>query len=252
MAPERKDNSIIKESFNGDWKLFREVVNNRNVYYIYDADGILVYSAEKVFSNFENKHGIKVSPRDIDGWTYLTNVAHSYGLDEDSIKSAEDDWYNSDVLESSKRYLYSRPLVNLTIGLVGAERNFILTSREPNLAEGTYRWFGKHFPELPEENILIRDQNSGLSGTRFKVKNVGEFAAKADWVVFIDDSLKYIKAVVDANIPNCLAINVPQGIVRPDFIHDRLITIGRYPEEIQGMYPAYQAFKKALQEGVPY
>src|SRR3989338_1699624 len=252
MLTERKDSFIFEESFNGDWNLFRQIVNSKSVYYIYDADGILVYSAERVFNNFEERHGIKVFPKNINTWNYLTEIAVDHGLDKNSIRQAEDDWYDGDVLESSKRYLYSRPLVNLTIGLVGAERNLILTSREPNLKVETYRWFGNHFPKIPKENILIRDEGSPLSGTKFKGREVGKYAELVDWVVFMDDSTKYIKAVLDAGIPSCMVIIVPQGIVKPDFSHDRLITAGRYPEEIQGMYPIYRAFKKALQEGIPY
>lgn len=252
MYVERNERFIFQESFRGDWNLFSQIVNSQDVYYIYDADGILVYSAEKVFNNFEIKHGIKVFPKDIDGWTYLTDVATKHGLDQESIGSAENDWYDTDVLESSKRYLHTKPIVNLTIALAGAEKNLVLTSREPHLADGTYRWFRKNFPRLPSSNILIREEDSGVSGTRFKVDCLREYASRANWVVFMDDSTKYIKAVLDADIQNCLAINVPQGVVQPDFVHDRLITVGRYPKEIQGMYPLYFAFKKAIQERSSY
>lgn len=246
MSIERRDLFSFEEKFVGDWELFREAINNPEVYYIYDADGVLVYSAERVFESFEKRYGIKVSPKDINAWNYLTNVAAEKGLSDESVTDAEKDWYNSSVLESSRRYLHAKPLVNLTVKLAGKEKNLVLTSREPYLAEGTYRWFDRNFPMLLRNNILIRNSDSEISGTRFKVNSVRERAGQADWVVFMDDSTKYIKAVLDAGIPNCLAILIPQGVVKPEFSHDHLITVGRFPEEMQGMYPLYSAFKKAL------
>ena len=99
--------------------------------------------------------------------------------------------------------------------------------------------------EIPLENLLIR-QTEEIKEAQFKVDEIGKAAERARWVVFLDDSTKYIKGVLDSGITNCLAINVPLGVIKPDFKHDRLVTIGRYPYELQGMYPLLYSINKAL------
>ena len=206
----------------------------------------MVYSTNKVFSNFRNKTGIDVQPHEVDGWEFLKRVSIKNNLKQDIIDTAEDDWYRSDVLENSSRYIYARPIVRMTVNKYGIDRNLVLTSREHHLRSATENWMTEHIP-IPTSNLLIRERSSLLKGKEFKVKEVKEKSQLADWVVFIDDSTDFIRGVLESGVKNCLAINVPQGLVKPDFNHEHLIVIGRYPEESQAMYPLYTYIKTALE-----
>jgi len=194
-------------------------------------------------------NGIPVKAVDLDGWTYLTDVARNAGLSEEAIKHAEDDFYGPEVLERSQSVLYIKPVIQKTLAYFGPERNFILTSRNAEFKDVTLAWFKAKFPGIKPENILIRGKGDSLGGTEFKIQKLKEIASKAPWVVFVDDALKFVQAAVEEDIPNCLVINIPQGKTKPDFTHERLFVIKRYPDELQAVYPFMDALDRALRNG---
>jgi hypothetical protein len=239
---------IWEELFFGNWDFFAEVVKNPETLFVYDIDGILANSYKIVTDRFTEKTGIKISPKEVDRWDYLTYVAKKFRLAEDIIKHAEDDWFKEDVLINAQRFLYTRPLVRKTVNYYGAERNFVLTSRNANLDKSTFEWFSVQFPEILKENILIR-KFGGIDmeeSIKFKVGNLHSLAKKAPWVVFVDDSTTFTKAVTEAGIENCLVINMPFGKMLPKVRHERFILIKRFPEEIQGMYSLLYAVDRVI------
>ncbi|OGM21589.1 hypothetical protein A2771_01225 [Candidatus Woesebacteria bacterium RIFCSPHIGHO2_01_FULL_38_26b] len=236
------------EKFQGDWNLFTKVLNTKNIIFLYDLDGILAYSAEKVLGNFRDRTGIDVRPYKIDSWEYLKRVAIENKLTQQIIDTSEDDWYNSGVMELARRYLYARPLVKLTVSKYGAERNFALTSRPSSFKESSKRWLIKEIPKFPVKNLLIREEESSYNGSEFKIEKIKDFSPLVDWIVFIDDSTDYVRGVLESGIDNCLAINVPQGVIKPDFNHEHLIVIGRHPGQMQSMYPLYKYIDIAIND----
>ena len=237
---------IWSELFLGNEELFQEVLRNPETIFVYDIDGIIANSPKVVLKNFADKHGIKVSAAEIDGWDYLTNVAKRSGLDADAVKNAEKDWYDASVLLKAPKYLYIKPVIQMTMRYYGSERNFVLTSRNYTLDESSYDWFKREEPELRNENILIRKEGDSRSAEAFKVDNLKRLAKLAPYVVFVDDSIDFVKAVLDDGIKNCLVVNIPQGKVMPDFQHKRLIVIKRFPNEIQAMHPFMHAVERAI------
>lgn len=239
----------LGELFKGNWDLFKEAVNSPNVVFVYDADGIIIDSPASVLLEFALKNRVRTDKQEIDRWNYLTYIAQTAGLDETVIKSAEDGWYKSEVLLEAPRYLYIRPVIDETISIAGIDKNFVLTSREPHLKESTLASLRIHAPEIPEKNILIRSvDEANVKPTDFKVNCIKKLAEKASWIVFIEDSTKYIKSVLDSGPENCLAINVPLGKIRPDFAHERLIVVERFPKRHQGMYVLLDMLSKARQD----
>jgi len=175
-------------------------------------------------------------------------LARKSGLSEEAIKHADDDWFKPEVLRVAQKYLYIRPVVEKTVNYYGPGRNFVLTSRNPYLKQSTIDYYADEFPKIRSENILIRE-DGGIDmahSAGFKVKNLKALAEIAPWVVFVDDSTDFTKAVIDANIPNCLVINIPLGKTMPDFRHERLIVIKRYPEYLQAMYPLMFMVDRAI------
>ncbi|MGA3292148.1 MAG: hypothetical protein ABSC49_03340 [Candidatus Microgenomates bacterium] len=238
----------LENLFTGDKELFENVLQNRQTVFVYDIDGILANSAKAVFENFTEKTGIYASPVELDERGYLTRLATKSGLDEESIKHAEDGWYKQDILLSAHRYLYIKPLVEKTIRYYGPERNFVLTSRNPGLKDCTVnKWFPRELPKLfRTENILIRDDsNAKIDGVLFKTDSLARLAAKAPWIVFIDDDIRFVKSALE-NITNSLVINVLQGKTKSDFRHKRLVEIKRFPDELQAMYPLLNAIEKVI------
>lgn len=239
---------IWSELFIGNEKLFQEVLRNRETIFVYDIDGILINSAKEVYRRFTEKNGILAEPAEINRWDYLTELSKKAGLAKDTIKHAEDDWFKADVLSVSQRYLYIRPALDMTIKYYGADRHFVLTSRNPYLKTSTVDTLIHEFPKIKTENIFIRD-NGGIDlvdSAKFKVEKLQMLAKKAPWVVFVDDSIDFVKAVLDDGIENCLVVNIPQGKTMPDFRHERLIVIKRFPEEIQAMHPFMHAVERAI------
>ncbi len=137
---ERKIGYNPWESFEGNWDLFKEAVNNKNTIYMYDGDGIIIDSPSTVFNDFNLKTGLVAKPMEIESWNHLTEVAEKSGLNEELVKSAEQGWYDSEILRSSHRYLYIRPVIKKTLKLSGPDNNFILTSRKPDLKTATEEW----------------------------------------------------------------------------------------------------------------
>jgi hypothetical protein len=236
----------LEDLFIGDRKLFQEVLQNRETIFVYDIDGILANSPKIVLKNFTEKYEIRTNPAEIASLDYLTRLAKKAGFSEDVIKHAEDGWYKPEVLLAAQRYLYIRPVVRKTVSYYGSKNNSVLTSRNPDLEMPTLNWFNREVPEIKNENILIRKKGDPMSGADFKVKNLRGLAAVAPWVVFVDDATDFTKAAIEANIDNCLVVNIPLGKIMPDFRHERLIIIKRYPEEIQAMYPFMYVIDKVL------
>lgn len=180
---------------------------------------------------------------DVFKWYCVAN-----NLDEEAIKHAEDDWYAEKPLYEAPRYLYIKPVVQKTISLYGKENNFVLTSRNPGLTQMTHEWFRREKLEFLESNILMRKDGgivSQVETAKFKVSRLKELSKISPWVVFIDDSTNFIKAVADSDIGNCLMINIPLGKIRPDFNHKHLIVMNRYPVGLQAMYTLMDAIDRA-------
>ncbi len=236
---------IWSELFIGNWKLFRDAIQNPETIMVYDIDGILAYSAEKVLKRFSDEYGIDTSPAKINGWGYLTNLATDAGCTAERIEHAEDFWYDPQLLLTVRKYLYIKPVVSKTIDLFGPERNYVLTSRNPEFKDTTTNWLAREFPEILKKNIMIRD-NKNIDSAGFKAGCLRNLAKTAPWVIFIDDATDFVKSAVDSKIDNLVAINIPQGVVMPNFRHEQLIVIKRYPENIQAMYPLMFAVDKAV------
>lgn len=236
---------IWSELFFGNEKLFQKILRNPETIIVYDIDGILAYSAEKVLKRFSDEYGIPTSPAETNGWGYLTNLAKAAGLPTEKIEHAEDFWYDPQLLLTVRKYLYMKPVVSKTIDLFGAEKNYVLTSRGPKFNDSTLIWLAREYPEIPAENLMIRN-DAKIDSAEFKTGCLRWLAKTAPWVVFIDDAIDFTKAAIDANIKNCLVINIPQGKVMPDFSHERLIVIKRFPDEIQAMHPFMHAIERAV------
>lgn len=74
------------ENFFGNKELFRNVFQNPQIIVVYDIDGILADTPKIVLKNFAKKHGININSKDINNWTYLSDVAIANNLDEDAIR----------------------------------------------------------------------------------------------------------------------------------------------------------------------
>lgn len=236
----------FSELFKGNWDLFKKAVQNPETVFVYDNDGIFSDTSKLVYRRFSDKYKIDVKTSDINSWTYLTSVAKNLGFSEEEIKSVESDYYDPEVLGMAQSVLYIKPVIKKTLSFYGPERNYILTSRNPNLRDSTLAWFKRKFPDFLPENILIRDGKKTVSGEDFKIEKIKDLASKAPWVVFIDDALTFVKSTLDANIENCLVVNIPQGKVYPDFQHERLFVIKRFPDSIQAVYPLMDAMQRAV------
>lgn len=236
----------LENLFFGNRKLFNEVLQNPETVFVFDNDGIISNTSKIVYKNFSDKNGILVKPSEISSWTHLTDIARNAGLDENAINHAEDDFYNSKVLEKAQSLLYIKPVIKRTVAYYGPERNFILTSRNAEFKDVTVSWFERKFPEFMPENILVRERTDDVTGEDFKIRKLREIAASAPWVVFIDDGLKFVEATLNAGIENCLVVNVPQGKTMPDFTNEHLIVIKRFPDELQAMYPLMDAIDRAI------
>lgn len=239
---------VWREMFTGNWEFFQKVLSNPKTIIVYDIDGILLNSPDIVLKRFTEKTGIKTNPAEIDRWDYLTSLAKNEGLSEDEVKHAEDGWYDPMVLSEAKRYLYIRPVIRKTVSYHGPDHNFVLTSRNPYLKQSTIESFDTHLPEIKTKNILIRE-SGGIDKTvsaAFKVENLRALAKIAPWILFVDDSVDFCEAVIKADIENCVVVNIPLGKIMPDYRHERLIVIKRFPDEIQAMYPLMFMLDKAL------
>lgn len=226
----------LSELVTGNWNLLKNVLSDHQTVFVYDNDGIISDTSEIVYRRFNEKYGTKIKTCDIRSWHHLTDYARTHGFSENDIMHAEDDFYQPDVFEKAYGLLYIKPVIQKTISYYGAQNNYILTSRNSEFKDVTVSWFERKFPEILSKNILIRDENK-VSGEDFKIENLKRLASNAPWIVFVDDALKFVKPVLKAGIGNCLVINIPQGKTAPDFTHDHLVVIKRFPDEIQAMYP---------------
>lgn len=238
---------IISEYLSGNWDLFKEVINNKNPVFFYDADGIIINSPETVLKEFSEKHNISLRPEFIDRWNYLTFIAQTYGLSEISIRTAEEGWYKKEILEKAESYQYIEEILGITIGLSGLNNNFVLTSREPFLKKTTKDWFKHRLSLIPTKNILIRD-DSNIKPTDFKVGQIKKHTPPDSWAIFIDDSVKYVGSVLEAGISNCLTISIPLGKIEPPPEHERLVVLKRHHGSNREIYPLLAILEKALKK----
>ncbi len=236
----------LENLFFGNRELFNEVLQNPKTVFVFDNDGIFSDTSKIVYKNFSDKYGKIVKPDETSCWAYLTDVARKAGFDDDVVRHAEDDFYNPDVFKNAQPILYIKPVIQKTLAFYGPERNYILTARNPEFKDITVSWFKDKFPEVKPENILIREKGSRIDGEKFKIGKLKELALKAPWIVFVDDALQFVQAAVEADIPNCLIINVPQGVTKLDFSHKHLIVIKRFPDALQAMYPLMDAINRAI------
>jgi hypothetical protein len=238
----------FSELFTGNWELFEKAVRSPETVFVYDIDGILANSPKVVLKRFTEKTGLATNPTEINEWNYLTNIAKKGGLGKEFIKDVETDWYEPDILKLSQKYLYITPAVEKTLKYYGPDRNFALTARDPVFKESTIDWFSRQVPEFKSENIFIR-KDKKISSAVFKSGNLASLAKAAPWVVYVDDSIEFTKAALDADIKNCLVVNIPLGKIMPDFRHERQFIIKRYPDELQAVYPFMDALDRALRNG---
>lgn len=239
---------ILSDYYKGNWLDFNTVASNIDTAIVYDIDGVLCNSPEVVFSNFRARHQsrkIEVYPHQIDRWDFLSYVAKENNLDEVTVKEAENDWYLTEVLEAANPYSSMPQLVALTLNFYGSPNNYVLTSRKPNLAEGTLKWMSTHYPHIATENIFIRPDELEKE-TVFKARNINEIAVNHPYVLFIDDSTKYVKHVLDNCRENVHVIHTPLGLTQTEFTGDRLHIVKRCPHELQSMYPLMDAFQRVI------
>lgn len=235
----------IKDSFSGNWEIFCEAVKNPKTIFVYDIDGILINSTKDVFEDFTRKTGVYAHPAELDRFNYLTYLARLANLPEGLVATAEDGWYDPKILRVSKKYFYIKPVVDKTLSFYGPDRNFVLTSRNPGLKDATLVSIREQFPEFNEGNILITKDDEADRAV-FKARNLKVLAKNAPWVVFVDDSVDFVKAALGNGTQNCVVVNIPMGKITPDFEHERLMQIKRFPVVLQAMYPFMRAFDLAL------
>jgi hypothetical protein len=104
----------------------------------------------------------------------------------------------------------------------------------------------ENLTEFPIRNLLIRGRKCEIGATDFKVQQIRRLAEKADWVVFIDDSVHFCNEVLKACPKNVLVVNIPLGKTKNPMVHERLLVVGRYPVESQAIYPLWRMFKEAI------
>lgn len=235
----------FSENFSGNWDLFQNVLKNRETVFVYDNDGIFSDTSKEVYKRFGKVHGLNAKPEDITEWNYLTRVAEAAGLNENVIKHAEDGFYDPMVLGVAPAVYGIRRVISRTMDYYGRQRNYILTSRNPEFKATTVDWFRRKFPEFLPENIIIRETKN-ISGEDFKVEKLRLLASKNPWVVFVDDGQQFIRRTLEADIKNCLVVNIPVGKVEPKFVHERFFVFRRYPVDLQAVYPFYDAVDRAL------
>jgi len=244
----RREPYNFSENFSGNWRLFQEVLKNPETAFIYDNDGIFSDTSKEVFKRFNEKYKkykTDAKPSDITEYNYLTRVAEAAGLGRNAIKHAEDGFYDPGLLNEAPAVYGIRRVIGATLSYYGPERNYILTSRNPEFKDVTERWFKRKFPEFLPENIIIR-RSKKISGEDFKVRELRRLASENPWIVFVDDGEKFIKHALEANIKNCLVVNIPVGKVQPEFTHKRFFAFKRYPDDLQAIYPFYDAVSQVL------
>ena len=82
--------------------------------------------------------------------------------------------------------------------------------------------------------------------TEFKSDHIKRLSKQAPYVVFIDDSTKYIQHVLDQSINNCFVINTPLGVIDFKPNNDHAFVIKRYPHNLQAMLPLLDAFRSVI------
>lgn len=220
----------------------KEYVNDPDTVYFWDIDGILKNSTKKVFEIFNDIAGTKYDPNDILEWDHLKIKAMEDGLSEDLVQLANYLWYDAHVLGSAEKHLGVDDLINFAVQEFGIERNFVLTSRNPNLKIITQRWFELNLPIFPKDNILIRE-DSDVDPAQFKADTIKDIAGDKKSVL-IDDAPHYIKRVIE-EVENCLILFVPQGKIMSEVESERLIRISRYPEGSQEIFSLYKLMLSA-------
>lgn len=207
-----------------------------------DSDGVGINSPKNVHQICENETGVELRPYKTDRWNYISYTLVNNGKSTSEANKYEGLWYSSSVLRKSEPYLFMRPLVRTLIKHLGRERQYVLTARRPDLKEATIESYKCHYPEIPSENILIRD-NDLLDSEKFKKDEI----AKLMPCIFIEDTFANLKPILnDPSFAKCLCIHIPLGVIKPEFHHERLIVVKRFPFKEQGMYPLFKLFERSF------
>lgn len=236
----------FNEFFTGNWDYFKKVFTNPETRIYYDVDGILANSAKPVCEAVLQTYGIDIKPEEINDWSPFAIAAKAQdpSLTEEQSEERERFWYDNNTLMKSPRYLYMRSVVNLTSKLFGRERNFVLTSRDKEFQPGTCEWIAGNYPEIPQENVLTRDNSREIRSRYFKTAKLAEAAKLVPYVVFVDDHIEFVETVLNARIPNILVIHIPQGIISHVSEHPNLVSFKRFPSRLQAMYPLLDAINR--------
>jgi hypothetical protein len=255
LLAKRPEYNFDQQVLYGNAEKFIEILATPNVKVVYDSDGIKANSPKITVGKFNLlREDFNFRPHQITCWDQLTQWALSEGLDADLIATAEDVWYDPDILKLAEPYLYSRPMVKKSMKLSGQENNFVLTSRRPGLSDVTYKWYARHFQFL-NENILIRNDEDNLSGVEFKKREIEKLVQLArrqeTYVILVEDTGKNIKEVgefiLSRGYDNYCAIHMPIGLIKPEYFAENLLILKRYPFEEQGIYPLFDLMRKSLE-----
>jgi hypothetical protein len=91
----------------GDIRLLATALANPETFWFLDIDGILLDSASPVVKDFSNRTGIELSPCEIDSWTWLTQAARENGLPEDIVSSAEQGWFDPEIIGKARPHMFA-------------------------------------------------------------------------------------------------------------------------------------------------
>lgn len=226
----------------GDVENLEKALAHKRVGFIYDADGIIVNLPASVVPDFNRLTGLKYHPSLIENWKSLQDEVVMRASKKHLAGVAQNGWYDVGLVKIAPAYIYGLRLAKLTLGIWGPANNFVLTARTkyPELAPATREWFSEKLPKMRTGNIKFNHK---------KGPEVAELAMRLDWLVYFEDSSENIEDVLAGEQPvkNCTVVQVPLGKIQPDFFHDQLIVVNRYPQLIQEMYPAYRLVKEAAE-----
>lgn len=231
--------NLMEHIASGNLYLLDAFLRNENTEIIFDSDGVKINSPKKVLGIYNSKNNHVLRQHEIDCWDFMTQQGMLHGLSYDEANKFEELWYKPEVLGDSEPYLFMRPLIRMLARRRDPNKTFVLTARKPHLKEATIESYKCHFPQIPEENILIRE-NELMGSEAFKKVEI----KKRMPCIFVEDSFANLEPILnDPAFANCLCVHVPLGLVKPNFHHERLIVLKRFPLIEQGMRPLYEMFK---------
>lgn len=187
----------------------------------FDADGVLLFSADKVVTELNGRLGTNYKPQDIENWYSIKAWALKAGMTEDEANKLNYEiWTNTEVIKNS-------PAVpgGLAVYRFFRQKGFdpdVITVRNPKLTEVTLKNFETIIPELPKEKIHIRKvlDPDDFSGKLFKINTIN--ALKIDW--HFEDSAEVINMILERTQARVVHIVYPgeKDMVKPN---DRVVSI---------------------------